>query len=59
MPPHMVTTDVEGDLNRKVEILKGELTEARQQQAVTAEILRVIRRSPSDVQPAFDTIVPR
>src|SRR6516165_3941271 len=37
--------------------LTRELEEARQQQAVTGEILRVISSSPSDVQPIFDMIV--
>jgi two-component system, NtrC family, sensor kinase len=37
--------------------LMRERDEARQQQAATAEILRVIRASPTDVQPVFETIV--
>ena len=44
------------DIERKLTRLELELTEAREQQGATSEILRAISRSPTDVRPIFETI---
>src|SRR6516165_998638 len=47
----------DGGQETKVARLTGELNEALDRQAATAEILRLISSSPTGVQPIFDAIV--
>src|SRR5262245_43860786 len=44
------------ELTKELSQARGELEEAREEQAATADILRVISSSPTDLQPVFAEI---
>ena len=57
MQPQVSTAGADQDLGRRVEELKRELSEAHQRERVTAEVLKLIGRSPSHLQTVFDAVV--
>jgi GAF domain-containing protein len=56
MPSEVSTTGATQDLGRRVEELEREVAEAREQQAATSEILRVISTSPTDLKAVLGAI---
>ena len=57
MQSEVSTAGVDQDRGRTVEELERELGEAHRRETATADILSVISRSPTNVQPVFEAIV--
>src|SRR5262245_45543466 len=57
MPSEVSIVGTDQGREPTVEELKRELAEAREHQAATNEILRVVQSSPRNVQPVFDAIL--
>ena len=47
----------DADLQERVRALTRELTEAREEQAATSEVLKVISKSPGDLEPVFQAML--
>ena len=52
-----VSRPADDELRQEFHRKTRELNGAREQQAATSEVLRIISSSPTDVQPVFDTII--
>ena len=57
MPSGVSTAGAPHDREPTVEELKQELAETRRREAATAEVLRVVQTSTTNMQPVFDMIV--
>ena len=57
MQSDVSTAGADQDLGRRVEELERELADAHRREAAMAQVLRVISRAQTDVQPVFETIV--
>jgi two-component system, NtrC family, sensor kinase len=57
MPSERSTVDVDHDVGRVIEELRRELSEAHRREAATAEVLKAISRSASELQPVLETQV--